>query len=61
MPAGGGMDNGAYFREKAQLCRNLLKVATDPEVIAQLKEWAVEFDREADRADTRARKSPPKR
>jgi hypothetical protein len=39
------------FRERARRCRELLSIAVAPEVIEQLKTWALEFDEEATRID----------
>ena len=47
-----------YLREQARRCRVRLKTAVEPEVIAQLRVWAVELaDQagEAERARRRAR------
>jgi hypothetical protein len=41
------MADAAYFREKAQQCRELLKLATEPEVIEQLEIWVREFEERA--------------
>jgi hypothetical protein len=42
-------------RERARRCRELLKVATVPEIIDQLTVWARDFDDEADKFDANAR------
>jgi hypothetical protein len=41
------MADAAYFREKAQQCRELLKLATVPEVVEQLEIWIREFEERA--------------
>jgi hypothetical protein len=49
--------DAAVFRERAERCRALLRVAVRDEVRAQLRQWAEEFDAEADaleRAPTRS-------
>jgi len=50
------MTEADYFREKAQRCRELLRVATAPEVIEQLRLWAREFDAEAAAVDGERRR-----
>ena len=42
------MANAAYFREKAQECRELLKVAVGRVVIMQLQTWIREFEEQAE-------------
>jgi hypothetical protein len=42
-------------RERALRCRELLKVATVPEIIDQLTVWARDFDDEANKIDRSAR------
>jgi hypothetical protein len=42
------MADASYLRERAQRCRTLAQVASDPEVIHQLQVWAVELERDAD-------------
>src|SRR5438105_3474256 len=37
-----------YFRQLATRCRRLHEIATKPQVKAQLLQWALEFDREAE-------------
>src|SRR5215472_18619403 len=44
------MPNADFYRQIARTCRDLLKITTKPELLAQLKTWAVECDRKADRA-----------
>jgi hypothetical protein len=39
-----------FYRQLARHCRALLKVARNPELLAQLETWALECDRQADRA-----------
>jgi hypothetical protein len=45
-----------YFREKAEQCRKLAKMASKPEVTRQLLTWAVEFEEEADKAELAERR-----
>jgi hypothetical protein len=47
----------AYFREKAQECRELLKVAAAPGVIMQLQIWIREFDEQAERIEQHGRRA----
>jgi hypothetical protein len=49
------MADAAYFREKAQQCRELLKLATTPEVIEQLEIWVKEFEERAKMAERETR------
>ena len=42
------------LREQARRCRALSKTAVEPEVIEQLRVWAVELAEEADQAEWRA-------
>jgi hypothetical protein len=42
------------LREQSRRCRALSKSAVEPEVIEQLRVWAVELAEEADQADWRA-------
>lgn len=44
------MIDPAFYRQLARHCRALLKVARNPELLAQLETWALECDRRADRA-----------
>ena len=39
------------LREQARRCRALSKTAVEPEVIEQLRVWAVDFAEEADQAE----------
>jgi hypothetical protein len=39
------------FRERARRCRELLKLAVNPEVVEQLKAWARDFDGNAIKLD----------
>jgi len=43
-----------YFREWARRCRALALIATQPEVMYQLQVWAMDFDRDADQAESLA-------
>ncbi len=45
------MSEAEYFRDKARRCRELLALALKPEVIEQLRLWAIEFDEQADSAE----------
>ncbi|HWG80600.1 MAG TPA: hypothetical protein VN681_12540 [Stellaceae bacterium] len=51
------MDNAAYFREKAQQCRELLKVAAAPAVIMQLQMWIQEFEDQAEAIEGHGRRA----
>ena len=42
------MLDAAYFRDKAQHCRNMAKIAINPDVRVQLLQFADEFDQKAD-------------
>ena len=44
-----------YLRERARRCRTLLRKAVDPDVIDQLRVWAVDLADQADEAE-RARR-----
>ena len=48
------MHDAQSLREQAKRCRTLSKVITEPEVIEQLRVWAVELAEEADQAEWRA-------
>ena len=48
------MPDASDFRELERRCSVLAKVATEPEVKAQLRLWAVEFANEALEAERRA-------
>ena len=43
------MQDVNYLRDLARHCRALLKTAKEPEVIDQLRVWAVDFADEAER------------
>ena len=43
-----------YFRKLAKRCRILSKTAGDPELVDQMRLWAVDFADEADREERRA-------
>ena len=45
------------FRDKAQRCRELLRVAIRDDVREQLREWAADFDAEAERIERPAEAS----
>lgn len=44
----------AYLRAKAEQCRGLLKLATDRQVIEQLRMWISDFETDAARSRKRA-------
>jgi hypothetical protein len=44
------MGDHSFFRQIARQCRGLLKKTRNPELFAQLRKWALECDRKADRA-----------
>ena len=48
------MHDPSHLREQARRCRALSKTAIEPEVIEQLRVWAVELADEADQAEWRA-------
>jgi hypothetical protein len=41
------MHDANYFRQKAQRCRELLKITVRPEIREQLRLWAEEFETQA--------------
>jgi hypothetical protein len=45
------MNDPASLREQARRCRALSKTTVEPEVIEQLRVWAVELAEEADQAE----------
>ncbi len=47
------MHDPKHLHEQARKCRALMKNATEPEVIEQLRVWAVELAEEADEAERR--------
>ena len=47
----GEMRDPNLLREQAKRCRNLSKTAIEPEVIEQLRVWAVELAEEAEQID----------
>ena len=51
------MANATYFREKAQECRELLKVAVAPAVIMQLQIWIREFEDQAEAIERHGRRA----
>ena len=46
------MDHAQDLRAKAQRCRDLLRTAVRPDVRDQLREWAKDFDAEAEQPKT---------
>jgi hypothetical protein len=51
------MANAAYFHDKAQECRELLKVAVAPAVIMQLQIWIREFEDQAETIEMHGRRA----
>ena len=51
------MHNPNILRERARRCRALLKSAVDPEVVEQLRVWAVELADEAEAVQRRVPKA----
>ena len=47
------MNDPTSLREEAKRCRTLSKIATEPDVIEQLRVWAVELAEEADQTEWR--------
>ena len=47
------MNDPNSLREQARKCRTLSKTAIEPEVIEQLRVWAVELAEEAEQVDWR--------
>ena len=47
------MHDSNSLREQARRCRVLSKTAVEPEVIEQLRVWAVDLAEEADQAERR--------
>ena len=45
------MHDPNFLREQARRCRALSKTAVEPEVIEQLRVWAVDLAEEADQAE----------
>ena len=45
------MHDPSSLREQTRRCRALSKIAVEPEVIEQLRVWAVELAEEADRVE----------
>jgi hypothetical protein len=48
-----GMHDAQSLREQAKRCRTLSETITEPEVIEQLRVWAVELAEEADQVEWR--------
>jgi hypothetical protein len=48
------MNYAEYFRKLARRCRVLSKTAVDPELIDQMRVWAIDFADEADKMERRA-------
>jgi hypothetical protein len=44
------MRSAAYFKAKAEQCRDLLKLAADRQVVDQLRLWISDFETDAARA-----------
>lgn len=51
------MKNPNLLREQAKRCRHLSKTAIEPEVIEQLRVWAVELAEEAEQTEWSAAES----
>jgi hypothetical protein len=49
--------DAAEFRAKAQRCRDLLRVAVGDDVRQQLREWAQEFEAEAETIEAHRHRS----
>lgn len=49
------MYDAAYFREKAEHCRRMAKIARDPQLVEELLKFAREFDQEGAKAEQRAK------
>jgi hypothetical protein len=47
------MKHAEYFRQFARLCRILSKTSGDPELVDQMRVWAVDFADEADKVERR--------
>jgi hypothetical protein len=45
------MRDAQSLRERAKRCRTLSRIMTEPEVIEQLRVWAVELAEEADKVE----------
>jgi hypothetical protein len=45
------MNGPKSLREQAKRCRTLAKITTEPEVIEQLRVWAVELVEQADKVE----------
>jgi hypothetical protein len=48
------MNYAECFRKLARRCRVLSKTAVDPELIDQMRVWAIDFADEADKMERRA-------
>jgi len=44
------------MRSKAQRCRDLLRIAIRPDIKEQLRQWAEEFEKEAEALEGRRRR-----
>ena len=53
------MHDAQSLREQAKRCRTLSKSITEPEVIDQLRVWAVELAEEADQVEWTAEEENP--
>jgi conjugal transfer/entry exclusion protein len=47
------MKHAEYFRKLARLCRVLSKNTVDPLLVDQMRVWAIDFAKEADKAEGR--------
>ena len=55
------MVDAAYFRDKAQHCRNMAKIAINPDVRVQLLRFADEFGQKADEIEPLMEAAPAAR
>jgi hypothetical protein len=55
------LSNSDRLRARGRRCRELLKVASKPEIVTQLKIWAREFDYEAYRLERSPRRRSTRR
>ena len=48
------MHDPKFLRDQARRCRTLMKSTVEPDVIDQLRVWAIELAEEADEVERRA-------
>jgi hypothetical protein len=53
------MLDASYLREKARHCRNMAKIAINPDLRAELIKFAEQFDRDAAKLDSAMAGDPP--